>query len=254
MPAPAITTPRRENQPEPIVHSSLVEDPIQWDIMEEIRREQQKNPPPPVCPLEKHYVPMKLHERIITWVHSSLSSGHLGCRCTLELFRNAFWWPECKQDVEKLVKWCRICAQSKTPCQLPEGFLDRVCTELNLNHSSMGPTPFQCVLCYQPPMFPWLGEPSTVPTVEDWMSCSSKVWESAHVWIQRAVRSQRIQADRQRRPYPDYRPGQKVWLSTRDLKLHLPSKKLSPKYIGPFCIIKQIHPVTYRLERPHHTA
>ncbi len=33
-----------------------------------------------------------------------------------------------------------------------------------------------------------------------------------------------------------YQPGQKVWLSTRDIKLHLPCKKISPRYIGLFSL------------------
>ncbi|KAK3530980.1 hypothetical protein QTP70_007799 [Hemibagrus guttatus] len=32
----------------------------------------------------------------------------------------------------------------------------------------MGLTPFHCVLGYQPPLFPWSGEPSDVPAVEEW--------------------------------------------------------------------------------------
>ncbi|KAI2650298.1 Transposon Tf2-6 polyprotein [Labeo rohita] len=120
----------------------------------------------------------------------------------------------------------------------------------SLTHSSTGLTPFQCVLGFQPPMFPWSGEPSSVPAVDDWIKRSERVWDSAHVRLQRAVRNQEIQANRRRLPHPPYQPGQRVWLSTRDIKLRLPSRKLSPRYVGPFKILKRINEVTYQLELP----
>ncbi|KAK3518359.1 hypothetical protein QTP86_003530, partial [Hemibagrus guttatus] len=120
----------------------------------------------------------------------------------------------------------------------------------SLIHSSTGLTPFQCVLGYQPPLFPWSGEPSDVPAVEEWYRLSQEVWERAHVRLQRAVRRQRIQADRRRRPHPSYQVGQKVWLSTRNLRLRLPCRKLSPKFVGPFEIVRRVNPVAYRLRLP----
>ncbi|KAK3555967.1 hypothetical protein QTP86_029930, partial [Hemibagrus guttatus] len=87
-------------------------------------------------------------------------------------------------------------------------------------------------------------------SMTDWICRSERVWDSAHVRLQRAVRSQEIQANRRRRPHPPYQPGQRVWLSTRDLKLWLPSWKLSPRYVGPFKILRQINEVTYQLELP----
>ncbi|KAK3539856.1 hypothetical protein QTP70_014288 [Hemibagrus guttatus] len=110
--------------------------------------------------------------------------------------------------------------------------------------------PFQCVLGYQPPLFPWSGEPSDVPAVEEWYRQSQEVWERAHVRLQRAVRKQRFQADRQRHPHPSYQVGQKVWLSTWNLRLKLPCLKLSPKFIGQFEIVRQVNPVAYRLQLP----
>ncbi|KAL0168428.1 hypothetical protein M9458_036650, partial [Cirrhinus mrigala] len=35
-----------------------------------------------------------------------------------------------------------------------------------------------------------------------------------------------------------------------DLRLRLPCKKLSPRYVGPFKILKQITPVSFRLDLP----
>lgn len=38
----------------------------------------------------------------------------------------------------------------------------------SLRQPTMGLTPFQCMLGYQPPLFPWSGEPSEVPAVNHW--------------------------------------------------------------------------------------
>ncbi len=98
----------------------------------------------------------------------------------------------------------------------------------SLTHSSTGMTPFQCVLGYQPSLFPWSGEPSSVPAVDDWIRRSERVWDSAHVRLQRAIRTQEFQANRRRRPHPPYQPGQRVWLSMRDLKLRLRAGSSAP--------------------------
>lgn len=38
----------------------------------------------------------------------------------------------------------------------------------SLRQPTTGLTPFQCVLGHQPPLFPWSGEPSEVPAVNEW--------------------------------------------------------------------------------------
>ncbi|KAL0188510.1 hypothetical protein M9458_015609, partial [Cirrhinus mrigala] len=120
----------------------------------------------------------------------------------------------------------------------------------SLRKPSTSLTPFQCVLGFQPPLFPWSGEPSELPAVNSWFQNSEETWNQAHVHLQGAVRRTQAQADRKRRPNPPYEPRQWVWLSTQDLRLRLPCKKLSPRYVGPFKIIKQITPVSFRLELP----
>ncbi|KAI2649350.1 Transposon Tf2-6 polyprotein [Labeo rohita] len=122
----------------------------------------------------------------------------------------------------------------------------------SLRQDTTGLTPFQCVLGFQPPLFPWSGGPSDVPTVDHWFRESERVWDMAHQHLQRAVRRQKTIADRRRSDAPTYQVGQKVWLSTRDIRLRLPCKKLSPRYVGPFTITEQVNQVTYKLQLPPH--
>ncbi len=117
--------------------------------------------------------------------------------------------------------------------------------QTSLRQNSTGLTPFQCMLGYQPPLFSWSGELSKVPAVDYWFRERERVWDSAHTQLQRAVRRQKRFANAchsySNVAAPTYHPGQRVWLSIRDLRLRLPCKKLSPRFIGPFQIQRQIN-------------
>ncbi len=120
----------------------------------------------------------------------------------------------------------------------------------SLHKPATGIPPFQCTLGFQPPLFPWSGEPSELPAVNSWLQRSEATWNEAHTHLQRAVRRSSDQANHHWLINPDYQPGQWVWLSTRDLCLRLPCKKLSPRYVCPFKILRQITPVSFRLALP----
>lgn len=60
-------------------------------------------------------------------------------------------------------------------------------------------------------------------------------------------------ADRRRDPNPDYQVGQQVWLSTKHVPLRTESKKLAPRFIGPFTVQAVLNPVTVWLSLPRST-
>ena len=57
-------------------------------------------------------------------------------------------------------------------------------------------------------------------------------------------------ADSKRKEPPTYAVGDVVMLSTRNVKLKRPSKKLGHKFIGPFEVEKVISPTAIRLTLP----
>ncbi len=58
----------------------------------------------------------------------------------------------------------------------------------------------------------------------------------------------RLAANRHRVRAPRYVCGQKVWLSTRNLPIQESSRKLMPRFIGPFSIVKVLSPVAIKLK------
>ncbi len=60
--------------------------------------------------------------------------------------------------------------------------------QISLHQDTTGLTPFQCILSFQPPLFPWAEEPSKVPAVDYWFWASERVWDSAYIHLQWAVR------------------------------------------------------------------
>ncbi|KAK3536851.1 hypothetical protein QTP86_027028, partial [Hemibagrus guttatus] len=202
-------------KPEPILPPDLFVCPITWSLNDDIRATTKEEPAPPGGPDGKAYVPTSLRLSLLDSVHASPRSGHLGRQRTLSLLKERYWWPNMAKDVARFIRGCSVCAMASTSRRLPEAEL------------------------------------SEVPTIDHWFRESERVWESAHIYLQRAVRRQKVQADVRHRDAPLYHPGDKVWLSTRDIHLRLPCKKLSPRYISPFTILRQINDMTYELQLPH---
>ena len=89
-----------------------------------------------------------------------------------------------------------------------------------------------------------------VPSVRALLHRCRHVWKAArHSMLSNQERVQRA-ANRRRVPAPAYRLGQKVWLLAKDLPLPTLSRKLAPRYVGPYTVERVINPSALRLQLP----
>jgi hypothetical protein len=89
---------------------------------------------------------------------------------------------------------------------------------------------------------------SQSPSVEDSIRTMNADLEKAKMNIAKAQKRQAHYANQHRRLADEYKVGDRVMLSTTDLKLH--AGKLSSKYIGPFEVIEVSPDKTVKLELP----
>ncbi|KAK1787240.1 hypothetical protein P4O66_002756 [Electrophorus voltai] len=119
----------------------------------------------------------------------------------------------------------------------------------SLHHAGTGVTPFECILGYQPPLYPWNPPTSEQPAVEMWCRRSEQVWEETHQRLRRAIANYNKKVDRQCRETPRYELGQKVWVSMRDSQAGS-TGKLNGRYEGPYTVTKRVNEVTYKIGLP----
>ncbi|XP_023806684.1 uncharacterized protein LOC111946757 [Oryzias latipes] len=120
----------------------------------------------------------------------------------------------------------------------------------SMTSSATGMSPFECSLGYQPPLFPEQETEVAVPSIQHLYRRCRRVWREARAALLRSSATNKRLADRHRRPAPAYAPGQSVLLSTANIKLRTESRKLSPRYIGPFQVVRVINPVAVQLRLP----
>uniref|UniRef100_A0A803TQ29 Gypsy retrotransposon integrase-like protein 1 n=1 Tax=Anolis carolinensis TaxID=28377 RepID=A0A803TQ29_ANOCA len=111
-------------------------------------------------------------------------------------------------------------------------------------------TPFFANYGFHPRFFPPVIETSEVPAAEDWLQELTAVQQLLLQQLDQAKEDYKRHADKHRQPGPEIKVGERVFLSTRFLPSHRPCRKLDARFIGPYPVVAQLNPVTFKLQLP----
>jgi hypothetical protein len=128
--------------------------------------------------------------------------------------------------------------------------------QMTLPHSTIGMTPYQLKHGVEPRnSWDWKSPKPATPieklNLDDAVSLASRmhrVWQVAEDNIKKAQEKMRRHVNQHRRSI-DWQPGDRVYLSTRNLKSYRPSRKLGSKFDGPYTVLERIG-YGYRLQLP----
>lgn len=71
----------------------------------------------------KLVVPEEIRQKVLSEIHDSPHSGHLGRTKTLELAKKTYFWPGMRLDVVRYVRKCEICQKIKARQTGPQGLM-----------------------------------------------------------------------------------------------------------------------------------
>ena len=114
-------------------------------------------------------------------------------------------------------------------------------------HSVTKKSPFYLQMGYEPKAIPTAFFKTNIPAAETRLSElleARKEALAAHELARQAMK------ERTMRNFKPFEKKQKVWLDSRNLKLHYETRKLAPRREGPFAISDVLGPLTYRLVLP----
>jgi hypothetical protein len=119
----------------------------------------------------------------------------------------------------------------------------------NSVQASTGLSPFFACYGFHPRLDCEPSAPSLVPAVAERIDALSRARESAEQHWQHAVAYQKRYYDSHHRPQV-FNVGDRVWLSSKNLRLRVPSRKLAPQWLGPFKVEQVIGHQAYKLTLP----
>lgn len=116
--------------------------------------------------------------------------------------------------------------------------------------SATGFSPFYLTYGYNPEFTVHANPMSNVPALKDRIKALQEAREDARAKLKMEAERMKRYYDRHVREAPQFKPGDKVWLDARNLRVNRPSQKLSHKRLGPFPVEERVGDLNYRLKLP----
>jgi len=110
--------------------------------------------------------------------------------------------------------------------------------------------PFEVMYGYRPDFTVPIGPPTKFPALDSRLHALRETRREAEAALRTEKRSMKETFERGKPDPRPFAPGDKVWLSSKDISLTSPSRKLAPRQLGPYEIIERTGDLTYRLALP----
>jgi hypothetical protein len=117
---------------------------------------------------------------------------------------------------------------------------------LNSHVSSMsGHIPFELLFGYTPDFTVPARRPLYMPAADSQLTSLRNVRSDAEAALRLSKECMKMDLMVQQHKHYTFKVGDKVWLQAKEIKIHVPSRKLSPKQLGPFKVMEVISEVDY---------
>nr|VWO97963.1 BZIP domain-containing protein [Ganoderma boninense] len=117
-------------------------------------------------------------------------------------------------------------------------------------HAAHGMAPFEILYGYRPDFTIPMGPPTKFPALNERLRNLRDVRKEADAAL-RMEKAHMKHIFETGKPQPHvFKPGDKVWLSSKDIPLTSGTRKLAPRQLGPYDILERTGNLTYRLQLP----
>lgn len=115
-------------------------------------------------------------------------------------------------------------------------------------HSAHKLAPFEVVYGYTPHFNIPVGRRTGIPAVDKRLKILESVRKDVTAALESGKTAQKAAYERGKQTAHQFKVGDKVWLSTEDINLQIPSRKLGDRQMGPFEVVEKIGDLDYKLK------